>query len=200
MKEIPTVAGTGNDQEVDTPAAYVELFDKETSDSLGVYMLAAQLKTEFVDSVSVEGKDYRILLRSETFNKPYKITLNDAIREDYPGSTTPKYYGSEVTIDDLATGEETQQKIFMNNPLRYGGETFYQSGMPDPKGGPQYTILQVVTNVGWMIPYVCCMFTVVGLLGQFMQSLLAYLNKQVQVSNREPIPVAQYADPKTPSR
>ena len=166
VKEIPTVAGTGNDQEVDTPAAYVELFDKETGDSLGVHTLASQLKLKFADSVTVDGKDYRILLRVQTFNKPYKITLNDAIRENYPGSMTPKYYGSEVTIDDVATGEVTSQRIFMNNPLRYNGETFYQSGMPDAEPGePQFTILQVVTNVGWMIPYVCCMFTVVGLLG-----------------------------------
>ena len=73
----------------------------------------------------------------------------------------------------------------MNNPLRYGGETFYQSGMPDPlPGEPQYSVFQVVTNVGWMIPYVCCMFTVVGLLGQFVQSLLAHLNKQIEAADK----------------
>ena len=109
---------------------------------------------------------------------------------------TPKYYGSEVTINDRETGEVTSQRIFMNNPLRYGGETFYQSGMPDPDPGEaQYSIFQVVANVGWMIPYVCCMFTVVGLLGQFVQSLLAYLNKQIQVADRKPIATAQLADP-----
>ena len=195
VKEVPPVAGTGNDQEVDTPAAYVELFDKETGDSLGVHTLTSLLKPEFADRVTVDGKDYHILLRVETFNKPYKITLNDAIREDYPGSTTPRYYGSEVTINDTSTGEITSQRIFMNNPLRYGGETFYQSGMPDAAPGqPQYSIFQVVTNVGWMIPYVCCMFTVVGLLGQFVQSLLAYLNKQMQRSSQEPVPVAELAD------
>jgi len=31
----------------------------------------------------------------------------------------------------------------MNNPLRYHGETFYQSGF---KPGDQTTILQIVTN------------------------------------------------------
>lgn len=204
LAEMPPVTGTGADQETDMPAAYVELFDKKTGDSLGIHTLSSQLKPEFADSVTVDGKDYHILLRVETFHKPYQVTLNDAIRENYPGSTTPKYYGSEVTIDDRATGEVTSQRIFMNNPLRYGGETFYQSGMPDPEpGDPQYSIFQVVTNVGWMIPYVCCMFTVVGLLGQFVQSLLAYLNKQIEIADREsiatadrePVPTAQLADP-----
>ena len=195
VKEVPTVAGTGNDQEVDTPAAYVELLDKKTGDSLGIHTLASQLKPKFADRVTVDGKDYYLVLRVETLQKPYQVTLNDAIREDYPGSNTPKYYGSEVTIDDASTGEITSQRIFMNNPLRYGGETFYQSGMPDPvPGQPQYSIFQVVTNIGWMIPYVCCMFTVVGLLGQFVLSLFAYLNKQIQRSNQEYIPVAEMVD------
>ena len=194
--EIPPVSGTAAAKEVDTPAAYVELFDKQNGDSLGIHAISSQLLTESADRVTVDGKDYHILLRVERVHKPYLITLNDAIREDYPGSDTPKYYGSEVTIDDSATGEVTEQRIFMNNPLRYGGETFYQSGMPDAgPGEPQLSIFQVVTNIGWMIPYVCCMFTVVGLLGQFMQSLLAYLSKQIQVAERKKIPVAQLADP-----
>ena len=195
LAELPPVSGTATAKDIDTPAAYVELFDKKTGDSLGIHTISSQLKPKFADRVTVDGKDYHILLRVETLNKPYQVTLKDAIRENYPGSTTPKYYGSEVTIDDRSTGEVTSQRIFMNNPLRYGGETFYQADMPDPKpGGPQFSIFQVVTNVGWMIPYVCCMFTVVGLLGQFVQSLLAYLNKQIQVANREPIPVAELDD------
>ncbi len=194
LKEAPPVAGTGSDQEVDSPAAYVELFDKKTGESLGIHALPSQLKAELADRVTVDGKDYHVLLRVETFQKPYKVTLNDASREDYPGSTTPKHYGSKITLADQRTGESTSQEIKMNNPLRYGGETFYQSGMPDPTpGGPQYSVFQVVTNVGWMIPYVCCMYTVVGLLGQFMLSLLSYLEKQLAPAKKT-VPVAALAD------
>ena len=195
LVEKKPVPGTGNTQEVNAPAAYVELFDKQSGNSLGTHALTSQLKPDLADRVTVDGKDYYILLRPETLHKPYKVTLDDAIREDYPGSTTPKYFGSEVRINDSSTNEETSQRIFMNNPLRYEGETFYQAQMSDPKSPTQFSTFQVVTNVGWMIPYVCCMFTVVGLLGQFVQSLLAYLNKQVQTSNRKSVPVAQLADP-----
>ena len=191
LKEVPPVAGTGNAQEADLPAAFVELFDKKSGESLGVHALPSQLKTELADRVTVGGKDYHILLRVETFYKPYKLTLNDAKRENYPGSMTPKHYGSKVTIN--RAGEITSQEIKMNNPLRYGGETFYQSGMPDPgPDGKQYSVFQVVTNIGWMIPYVCCMYTVVGLLGQFMLSLLSYLEKQLQPVSK-PTPVAALA-------
>ena len=193
LVEVPPVAGTDSDQTPNTPSAFVELTNKKTGDSLGIYAMSSRLKPDFADRVTIDGKDFYILLRFETLHQHYQITLNDAIREDYPGSNTPKYYGSEVTINDQSTGEITSQRIFMNNPLRYGGETFYQSGMPDPlPGESQYSIFQVVTNVGWMIPYICCMFTVVGLLGQFVQSLLAHLNKQIEAAH-QPAPAAKLA-------
>ena len=196
FREVEPISGTAAAKGIDMPTAYVELFDKKNAGSLGIYAISMNRNDEFADRVTVDGKDYHILLRVETLHKPYQVTLKDAIREDYPGSDKPKYFGSEVTIDDSSTGEVTSQRIFMNNPLRYGGETFYQAHMfESTPGGPQVSVFQVVTNVGWMIPYVCCMFTVVGLLGQFVQSLLAYLNKQIQVSERKPIPAAQLADP-----
>ena len=64
----------------------------------------------------------------------------------------------------------------MNNPLRYRGDTLYQSSF-DPKTETG-TVLQVVTNSGWMVPYLGCMVVAVGLLGQFMQHLLGFLRKR----------------------
>ena len=56
----------------------------------------------------------------------------------------------------------------MNNPLRFAGETFYQSNYGrDARTGIEYTGLQVVTNTGWRIPYVSCMMMAVGMLAQF---------------------------------
>ena len=199
VKQKKPVAGAEASQASNTPAAFVELFDKQTGDSLGVHTMVFNLPPKFADRVTVNGKDYHILLRAETLYKPYEVTLKDAIRENYPGSDTPKYYGSEVTINDRVNNEETSQRIFMNNPLRYDGETFYQANMSLPDSRLEYSVFQVVTNAGWMIPYVCCMYTVVGLLGQFVQSLLAHLNKQMQTSKSisKSIPVAEYADPAT---
>ena len=65
----------------------------------------------------------------------------------------------------------------MNNPLRYGGETFYQSTYGrDPASGREYTGLQVVTNTGWRIPYVSCMLVVVGMLAQLWSTLGRFLH------------------------
>ena len=65
----------------------------------------------------------------------------------------------------------------MNNPLRYAGETFYQSGHDPGVNGREVTSLQVVTNKGWMVPYVSCMFVAVGLLYHFSGTLVRFLHR-----------------------
>ena len=63
----------------------------------------------------------------------------------------------------------------MNNPLRYAGETYYQSGFdPDNRG----TILQVVHNPSWLTPYLSCVLVGVGLLVQFATHLLGFAFKR----------------------
>ena len=81
----------------------------------------------------------------------------------------------------------------MNNPLRYAGETFYQADFITLNG--EGTGIQIVTNQGWMIPYICCMFTVVGLAGQFGSSLIAHLKKSQ--SRPTKVPTAELIEPKT---
>ena len=49
----------------------------------------------------------------------------------------------------------------MNNPLRYDGETYYQSGFD--RNDARVTILQVVRNPSWLTPYVACILVSLGL-------------------------------------
>ncbi len=67
----------------------------------------------------------------------------------------------------------------MNNPLRYGGFTFYQSNYDAGRNGREVTSLQVVENEGWTIPYIACMITAVGLLFQFVLTLTRFLGSSV---------------------
>lgn len=176
--ELPPTAGTDSDQVVDIASAYVELTDPSDGSSLGTHLVTQNIDEHNSDEVTVDGKKYRIALRFKTEYKPYSLTLNDAQREDYIGTETPRYYGSKIVLNDFDNGIESEQTIWMNNPLRYADETFYQSGMNKLPDGRELSIIQIVRNKGWMIPYVCCMFTVVGLVAQFGSSLLGFLDKQ----------------------
>ena len=67
--------------------------------------------------------------------------------------------------------------IYMNHPLRYSGETFFQSSfLPGDRG----TILQVVKNPGWLMPYVSCGLVSIGMLIQFGLGIFSFLGRGVQ--------------------
>ena len=190
IAELPPNTGDGRD----FASARVELVSNDGK-SLGKWLVSQQLR-EFADSVSVDGKDYRIGIRFKTEYKPYRIKLNDVRAEFYAGTKTPSWYSSKIELTNLDTDNSSEHEVWMNNPLRYNGETFYQSGY-DVIDGKEMSALQVVRNRGWMIPYICCMFTVVGLAGQFGSSLLAWLQKNQAKTNRtkeEPL-VAELVEP-----
>src|SRR5205807_1063872 len=115
------------------------------------------------EKVAVDGKTYDIALQFKRMYKPYAVRLITTNRENYPGTDTPQSYFSDIRLIDARTDDDRRPHISMNNPLRYAGETFYQSGFALLPSGIKITTLSVVKNVGWMIPYVGCMIVAVGL-------------------------------------
>ena len=52
----------------------------------------------------------------------------------------------------------------MNHPLRYGGLTFYQASFANED---TTSILQVVKNPGWLLPYISVLLMGLGMCFQF---------------------------------
>ena len=160
----------GADAEMNLASAYVELLDKETSDSLGSFLVSQVISDREVlvpngtskdmyDSVEVDGKTYEFGLKLHREVKPYWVQLEDVRQVTYSGTATPRDYSSFIRIIDPETGEDRRERVWMNNPLRYRGETFYQSNYSSLPGGKEMTGIQVVRNSGWLIPYVACSIT-----------------------------------------
>ena len=162
-------------------SAYVQVFPKAGGEALGTVLLSQQMNDQaqlFVgagadrnEKITVDGKEYELALRFRREYKPYKVTLKDVERVDYSGTETPRDYSSTIVITDKKSGESQEGRTWMNNPIRYRGETFYQSQYQKartPEGGvTEITGLQVVENAGWVIPYVTCMMVLVGMLAHF---------------------------------
>ena len=169
-------AGADSDSAVDVAACYVTLLRKGTKDELGTYMLTQRLDRP--EEFEFEEKKYRLFLRFRHNPKPYAITLIDVARKNYVGTNTPQDYHSDIRLTDSKhPGEGIKKRIWMNNPLRYAGETFYQSKY-DIRGGREITVLQIVKNRGWMIPYVSCMLVIIGMLAHFAVTLARFLNRR----------------------
>ncbi len=186
-QQVAPSTGTDMDQTPDYASAYVRLTDKKTKKDIGTYLISQHYAEDdrgLIDDVNIDGKQYFIGLRFKRTYKPYSVTLEDVQRKDYLGTSTPQWFSSDVIIRDFENQNQSKRQIFMNNPLRYSGETFYQqSYIPAQQSKSEQTVIQIVKNRGWMIPYVCCMFVVVGLVQQFGATLLAYIKtNRVQAS------------------
>lgn len=165
--------GVDPDQKVDMPSAYIDLLDKGTGQSLGVYLVSAHLDAQ---TVEVDGQKYDISIRPHRAYKEYTIQLQEFKHDVYPGTVVPKNFSSKVHLMDRKAGVDREVLIYMNAPLRYKGETFYQAGFLP---GDQGTILQVVRNPGWLLPYVACSMVILGLAIHFGQSLVGFLRRKV---------------------
>ncbi|MEE2780944.1 MAG: cytochrome c biogenesis protein ResB, partial [Planctomycetota bacterium] len=174
-----TSSGADADGQVDLPATYVQLIDKESGKSTGTYLFSSFF--EMLDrpippqQISSGDKTYDVSLRFKRTYKPYSLKLIDFRFDKYLGTQTAKNYSSELQLIDPSRNVDRKVKIWMNNPLRFAGDTLYQSSFtPDERG----TILQIVTNTGWMIPYVACMVVAVGLLAHFSITLTRFLRRR----------------------
>ncbi len=187
VEEVRPGTGTDSSSEVDIASAYVSLTPNDGSRPLDTYLVS-----QFFDEqpVAVGDKTYSIALRFKRTYKPYSLKLIDVRKDDYIGTSTPRNYSSDVQLVDPNRSVDRKVKIWMNNPLRFAGETFYQSGYQPagPNTGAETTTLSVVTNMGWMIPYVGCMIVATGLLAQFSQTLLRFLRRWRTENMKTPKP------------
>ena len=127
------------------------------------------------------GKKFRTELRFERYYQPFEMTLLKTSNEQYRGTDIPKNFRSRVRVVDAATREAREVDIYMNHPLRYAGQTFYQARMGRDQDDPQRgtSALQVVRNPGWLTPYVGCYVVALGMYVQFRLHLVKFLKKRL---------------------
>ncbi|MBA4148388.1 MAG: ResB protein required for cytochrome C biosynthesis [Verrucomicrobia bacterium] len=124
-------------------------------------------------SFTYAGRNYEIALRAIRYYKPYTVTLLEATHDKYQGTEIPKNFSSQVRIDNPKKGEQREVLIYMNNPLRYEGETYFQFQM-NAEPGMKSSAFQVVRNPAAITPYVSCTLVGVGMIVQFLMHLVAF--------------------------
>jgi len=171
----PTPPVTGvEDQTIDAPTAYIELYDQ--GQKLGKWLVSLYIDDPQPVTVGEKsgGKTYGISLRFKRSYKPYTMHLIDFKHDKFVGTQTPRNFSSLIRLVDPTRNEDRQVLIWMNHPLRYAGETFYQSAF---KPGDTATILQVVRNPGWLMPYISCSLITLGMLIHFVLHLSQFVGR-----------------------
>jgi hypothetical protein len=168
VKDLPRV--TDMDYR-DVPSAVVELATPQGS-------LGSWLVSEHIDqpqTFSLGNRSFQLALRMRRHYEPYSLQLLKFQHDVYAGTDIPKNFASRVVLQRPETGEKREVLIYMNSPLRYAGQTYYQAGFDRDDHG---TNLQVVHNPSWLTPYFSCILVGAGLLVQFLTHLIGFATKR----------------------
>jgi hypothetical protein len=160
-----------SDDRSNVPAAVVE--PVAGGRSYGFWLVSGQLGApqQFIH----EGRTYSLAMRPRRQYLPYSMTLKKFSHDVYEGTTIPKNFSSLVHLSNPGKGESRDVLIFMNQPLRYGGKAFYQASFGK---NDTLSILQVVENPGWLLPYISCVLVGLGLMVHFGISLRRALRRR----------------------
>src|SRR5688500_12958777 len=163
------------------PTAFVELAGAEGS--LGTYLTAPHPSREPPHQPAIAaqrfehaGRAWTIGMRPARSYKPFTLTLLKFSHDRYAGTEIPKNFSSRIKVTTPDGPDDREVLIYMNNPLRYAGLTFYQASF-EP-GNDKVTILQVVRNPSWQLPYIACAMMTFGLIWQFGIHLFAFVGKR----------------------
>jgi hypothetical protein len=161
VKELAPVTA---DDEMDQRAVLVEPI--ADGHSYGTWLVSSELGAP--QSFIHEGHKYVLSMRAQREYLPYTLTLKKFSHDIYLGTDIPKNFSSLVHLSNPESGEDRDVLIYMNHPLRYRGKAFYQASFgKDDK----LSILQVVDNPGWLLPYISCILVGLGLLVHFSFTL-----------------------------
>lgn len=170
---VTPLAVTYKDNERNLPMAYVELIGADGP--VGTWLVSPMLVQP--QTFDYAGRSWRLSFRFERAYKPFTLELLELRHDVYPGTEIPKNFSSRVRITTSDGTADRESLIYMNNPLRYGGLTFYQYQMDSANG---FSVLQVVRNPSWPIPYVACVLMGLGLVVQFGIHLFAFARRRAR--------------------
>lgn len=145
----------------DLSSAFVSIAP-DSGPSVGPWLLSNGLKGE--QTFEIMDKTWRMAIRQRRLYHPFSIKLLDFSHDRYLGTNVPKNFSSKIRILNPETGEDREDLIYMNHPLRYEGLTFYQAGFANEDST---SIFQVVRNPAWTLPYIACGMVGLGLLWVF---------------------------------
>jgi hypothetical protein len=172
MLAVTPLEVTYKEDEENSPSAFVELVGPDGS--LGTWGVVDSRVMGNPQKFDYAGKTWKLIMRPVRHYQPVSLTLEKFSHDVYPGTDIAKNFSSRIRINPPDGGSGRQVLIYMNNPLRYGGLTYYQASFV----GDHTTILQVVRNPSWLVPYIACAAIALGLVIQFVIHLSGFMRRR----------------------
>ncbi len=111
-------------------------------------------------SLLIGGKKVIMEVTKESLTLPFEIALSQFKMDKDPGTENPASYESFVKL--FSDGKMTNHHVFMNNPLKHQGFTFYQASYSQDSGGNYHSTLAVNVDQGRSLKYLGSLMLVLG--------------------------------------
>ncbi len=184
---------TYRSDERNVPSAIIEVAPADAPAS--TYLVSGHLGTP--QAFAHAGRTWQVALRLRRNYQPFSLTLLKFSHDRYAGTEIPKNFSSKLQLTTPDGRDDREVLIYMNNPLRHGGLTFYQAGF---ENDDRTTILQVVRNPSWLIPYIACTLMTLGLTVQFTLHLFGFVRRRSVLSATAPAAAPEKRrTPRTPA-
>ena len=111
-------------------------------------------------SLLVQGKKIVVEVTKEALTLPFELSLSQFKMDKDPGTNNPASYESFVKL--FSDGHTSKHHIFMNNPMKKLGFTFYQASYSQDNQGQYNTTLAVNVDQGRTMKYLGSLMLVFG--------------------------------------
>jgi cytochrome c-type biogenesis protein CcsB len=113
-------------------------------------------------NISLNNLDIQVNYGSKNIEIPFSLTLIQFIVKRYPGSNSPSWFESKISLSDSNHNVQSEYRVYMNNVLSYSGYRFYQSSYDTDEKG---TILSVNNDyLGTIVSYLGYLLLAFGML------------------------------------
>jgi hypothetical protein len=126
--------------------------------------------------LTLDGKKVFAQLRLKHYPLGFSLHLTDFVKNVHPGTDVPSSFESYAELTEA--GSARPVKVWMNNPLRHAGYTFFQASYAQAKGMAEKSTFAVVTNPGRMMPYISSLVVFGGLLLHFLIKLIPFVRRE----------------------
>ena len=111
-------------------------------------------------SLLVQGKKVVFEVTKEALTLPFELALTQFKMDKDPGTNNPASYESFVKL--FSDGKSSNHHVFMNNPMKHLGYTFYQASYSQDNQGQYNTTLAVNVDQGRVLKYLGSLMLVFG--------------------------------------
>jgi hypothetical protein len=125
--------------------------------------------------LTLDGRKVAMQLRLKHYPLAFSLKLTDFVKNVHPGTDVASSFESYADLKE--DGGSRPVKIWMNNPLRHAGYTFFQASFSQGAGFEKSTFA-VVTNPGRLLPYISSLLVFGGMLLHFLLRLIPFIRKE----------------------